>query len=336
MRVKLLCAALAAWPMLAFAQDSAPPAPAAPVETAAPAADANPVAAAPAASDASAAPNAEEAEYLRQAQEFYDSLQRQTGQITIANGLVSLNVPETHYFVGAADARRIIVDLWGNPPNSADGVEGIIFRADANPATGAWGALLQYMAEGYVPDDEASTTNYADLMRDMQRGTESENEWRRQNNYPELELVGWAEQPHYDPATHKIYWAKELIFGADPVHALNYDIRVLGREGHLVVSFVSTMPELELIRSEAPAVMQMANFTAGNTYADYVEGVDQRAAYGIGGLIAGGALAAVAQKTGLLALILAFGKKFIVLIIGGIVAAGGAITRMFRREPPAP
>lgn len=335
MRVKLLCAVMAAWPMLAFAQDSAAPVPAAPAEAAAPAADATPVAAAPAANGA-ATPTPEEAEYLRQAQEFYDSLHRQTGPITIAGGRVALNVPETHYFVGAADARRIIVDLWGNPPNSADGVDGIIFRAGANPADGAWGALLQYMAEGYVPDDEASTTNYADLMRDVQRGTESENEWRRQNNYPEIELVGWAEQPHYDAASHKIYWAKELVFGGDPMHSLNYDIRILGREGHLVVSFVSTMPELELIRSEAPAVMEMANFTPGNTYADYREGVDQRAAYGLSGLIAGGALAAVAQKTGLLALLLGFGKKFIVLIIGGIVAAGGAITRLFRKEPPAP
>lgn len=328
MRVKLLCAALAAWPVLAFAQDNP-----APATTEAPIAE---MAAPDAVGAAPAEPTAEEAEYARQAQEFYDSLTRQTGVVTIANGLVSLNVPESHYYVGASDARRIIVDLWGNPPTSADGVEGIIFRANANPATGAWGALVQYVAEGYVPDDEARTINYADLMRDMQGGTESENTWRRENNYPEIQLVGWAEQPHYDESSHKLFWAKELVFGQAPLHTLNYDIRVLGREGHLVLSFVATMPELELIRTEAPAVMEMANFTSGNTYADYREGVDQRAAYGIGGLIAGGALAAVAQKTGLLAIILALGKKFIVLILAGLAALGGMVTRMFRRDPPAP
>ncbi|MEQ1490431.1 MAG: DUF2167 domain-containing protein [Terricaulis sp.] len=253
--------------------------------------------------------------------------------MTIAGGKVSLNVPETHYFVGAEDARRIIVDLWGNPPTSAEGVEGIIFLANTNPAIDGWGALVQYVAEGHVPDDEANTINYTELLHNMQDGTEQENTWRTENNYPTITLVGWAEAPSYDQNTHKLYWAKDLLFGGETTHSLNYDIRVLGREGHLVVSFVSTMDQLETIRAAAPAVMTIANFTPGNTYADYVEGVDQRAAYGIGGLIAGGALLAAAQRGGLLAIILAFGKKFIVLVVAGITALGGAISRMFGRKP---
>jgi uncharacterized membrane-anchored protein len=328
----IVCAALVVAPATAWAQTE-PTATEAPP----PIADTPAVEASPAVEVSPGAPplTAEQQEYLRQATEFYESLNRQTGVVTIADGKVTLNVPETHYFVGAADARRVIVDLWGNPPNSAEGVEGIIFLADANPALDGWGALVQYVAEGYVPDDEASTMNYNDLLRDMQAGAERENEWRQQNSYPTISIVGWAEAPHYDEATHKLYWAKDLLFGGESIHSLNYDIRILGREGHLVLSFVSTMDQLETIRASAPAVMAMANFTPGNTYADYVEGVDQRAAYGIGGLIAGGALAAVAQKTGLLALILAFGKKFLVLIIAGLAALGGMVTRMFRREPPA-
>lgn len=318
----IVCAAVAAASALAWAQSETTPAPS----------DAKPVEAAPAAAPAM---TAEEQEYMRQAQALYESLDRQTGVISIAEGKVALNVPETHYFVGAADARRIIVDVWGNPPGAANGVEGIIFPANANPALDPWGALVQYVAEGYVPDDEANTINYDNLLRDMQAGTEQENVRRREQNYPTVTLVGWAEAPHYDQAAHKLYWARDLLFGGETVHSLNYDIRVLGREGHLVVSFVTTMEHLETIRAEAPTVMAMANFTPGNTYADYREGVDQRAAYGIGGLIAGGALAAVAQKTGLLAIILAFAKKFIVVIIAGFAALGGMIMRMFRREPPA-
>jgi uncharacterized membrane-anchored protein len=319
----ILCAAFAAGS--AWAQsESAPatPAPAAPAlsETA-------PVAAAP---NAEAAPTPEQQEYLRQAAAFYEGLHRQTGAINVAGGKVQINVPATHYFVGAEEARHIIVDIWGNPPNSAEGVEGIIFRDGANPMLGAWGALVQYSAEGHVPDDEARTINYDNLLRDMQSGTREENTWRTQHHYPTISVVGWAERPHYDQAAHKLYWAKDLLFGGETNHSLNYDIRVLGREGYLVVSFVATMEELELIRAEAPAVMTMANFTPGNTYADYREGVDHRAAYGIGGLIAGGALAAVAQKTGLIALLLAVGKKFIVLIMAGFAGIGGAIMRFFR------
>ena len=194
---------------------------------------------------------------------------------------------------------------------------------------------MQYVAEGHVPDDEANTINYTELLSNMQDGMEQENTWRTENNYPTISLVGWAEAPHYDQATHKLYWAKDLLFGGESTHSLNYDIRVLGREGHLVVSFVSTMDQIEAIRAEAPAVMAMANFTPGNTYADYVEGVDQRAAYGIGGLIAGGALLAAAQKGGLLAIVLAVGKKFIVLILAGLAGIGGAIGRMFGRKNPS-
>lgn len=274
----------------------------------------------------------EEQEFLRQAEEFYASLHRQTGVITIAGGKVSLTVPETHYFVGVQDARRIIVDLWGNPPTSAEGVEGIIFLANTNPAIDGWGALVQYVAEGHVPDDEANTINYSELLSSMQESTEQENSWRTENHYPTISLVGWAETPSYDQATHKLYWAKDLLFGGETAHSLNYDIRVLGREGHLVVSFVSTMDQIDTIRAAAPAVMAMANFTPGNTYADYVEGVDQRAAYGIGGLIAGGALLAAAQKGGLIAILLALGKKFIVIILAGFAAIGGAISRMFGRK----
>lgn len=327
MRKTVLLAAAVAWPCFAFAQDTA----VAPPEAAAPITETAPVAQTAEPQEMSA----EEAEYRRQAQAFYETLNRQTGPITVASGKVTLNVPATHYFVGREDARRIIVDLWGNPPTSAEAVEGVIFLADANPALGAWGALVKYVGDGHVPDNDAATIDYAQLMRDMQSGTADENSWRRQNNYPEVTLVGWAEAPHYDAAAHKLYWAKEIAFAGEDVRTLNYDIRVLGREGHLVVSFVSTMEELPLIRESAPAVMSMANFTPGNTYADYREGVDQRAAYGIGGLIAGGALAAVAQKTGLLALLFAFGKKFIVLIFAGIAGLGGMIMRLFRRSNPS-
>ena len=329
----IIGAALVASSALAWAQDEAKPVTARVADSAP--VGAAPSAAAPASAAAPSEMTPEQQEYLRQATALYESLNRQTGVIGIADGKVSLNVPETHYFVGAEDARRIIVEVWGNPPNSAVGVEGIIFPANANPALDAWGALVQYVAEGHVPDDEATTIDYGALLRDMQAGSEQENAWRRENNYPTVTLVGWAESPHYDQATHKIYWARDLLFGGEGVHSLNYDIRVLGREGHLVVSFVTTMDQLETIRTEAPAVMAMANFTAGNTYADYREGVDRRAAYGIGGLIAGGALAAVAQKTGILAIILAFAKKFIVVIIAAIAGLGGMIMRMFRREPPA-
>lgn len=268
------------------------------------------------------APTAEE---QAQAQAFFDSLNRRTGAISLLDGKLTLTVPESHYFIGPEDARRVLVEVWRNPPAAAEGVLGMVFLADANPMF-SWGAVVEYKQDGHVADTDASTINYDNLMRDMQREVVSANPERVRQGYPELTLEGWAEQPHYEQATHTLYWAK-LLAAKDGGRSLNYDVRVLGREGVFVISFVAAPEELELIRASAPAVMAMPAFSAGNRYADYREGVDPAAAYGIGGLIAGGALAAAAQKTGLLALLLAFGKKFVVLI----AAAGAAVVSFFRR-----
>ena len=105
-----------AWAQSAPAPEAAPSAQTAPVQQTNPE-PADPAAAAPA--DEAAA---REAEYQRQAAALYESLERRTGVIPIADGKVHLNVPETHYFIGAADARRIIVDVWGNPPSAAEGL----------------------------------------------------------------------------------------------------------------------------------------------------------------------------------------------------------------------
>ena len=123
----------------------------------------------------------------------------------------------------------------------------------------------------------------------------------------------------------KLYWAKEIAFGENEENTLNYDIRVLGRKGTLVIGFVAGMTDLEDIRTAAPKVLEMASFNAGSTYAEYEPGIDKKATYGLAGLVAG---AAIAKKTGLLAGLLIFGKKFAVIIIAGLAAMFGGIKRM--------
>ncbi|MBT9445264.1 MAG: DUF2167 domain-containing protein [Hyphomonadaceae bacterium] len=284
---------------------------------------------------ATAAPSPSDAERLAAAKAFYDSLDRKTGRIDIVGGKVALTVPETHYFIGKEDARRVIVDTWGNPPEAVTGVEGMIFERDGNPMLDSWGAVVEYSADGHVADNDAATIDYAKLLADMQRDTRDANKARADAGYNAIELVGWAETPRYDQASHKLYWAKALQFADASSQTLNYDIRALGRDGVLVISFISGIDALPSIRAAAPAVLAMPQFAAGARYEDYKEGVDKKAAYGIAGLIAGGAAVALVKKAGLLGLILAFGKKFIVLAIAGAAGLFGVIGRMFgkKKEP---
>src|SRR5689334_18845499 len=106
MRIAVLAAALAAWPMLALAQDASTTTTAAPaVTTTTPAPKPAPTAstttsAAPekpqASDDATTTLTADQQRELQREQTFYNSLHRQTGVISISGGRVSINVPETY------------------------------------------------------------------------------------------------------------------------------------------------------------------------------------------------------------------------------------------------
>ncbi len=110
-----------------------------------------------------------------------------------------------------------------------------------------------------------------------------------------------------------MYWAQEIKFGADEVNTLNYNIRVLGRKGVLVLNFIAAMDQKQLIESKLDSVLALAEFDQGSTYSDFDSSTDKMAAYGLGALVAG----KVAAKTGFLAAALIFLKKFgLVLVVG--------------------
>jgi uncharacterized membrane-anchored protein len=230
---------------------------------------------------------------------------------------VQLSVSRGFYFLSAEDARRVIVEAWGNPPATANTALGMILPANKTPIDDSWGAIITFDEDGYVSDEDAAKINYTDLLKEMQDSTDQASAERVKQGFQSIRLIGWASPPYYDQAAHKLHWAKELEFGGQQDHTLNYDVRALGRRGVLKMNFVAGMGQLNEIKGVIPAVMAMPEFTAGSRYQDYVPGVDKVAAYGIGGLIAGKLIA----KTGFFIIALAFLKKgwiLIVLALGGL------------------
>jgi uncharacterized membrane-anchored protein len=256
-----------------------------------------------------------------------------TGRVVLGNNLAEVNLSSDFRYLGPEDARKVIVDLWGNPPARGDSL-GMICPADIGPSeSGSWAVVFTYREDGYVKDDEAAKINYDDLLKQMQEAVQRENEARIKQNFPKVELVGWAASPRYDHETHKLYWAKEFAFGAGTVHTLNYDVRVLGRKGVLAINAVAPMSQLTAIQEQMPEIISMVNFLPGNRYTDYQQGNDKIAAYGLGALILGGVAAKAGLFKGLLALIFA-GKKFIII---AAIAIGGFFARFFRkRAKPKP
>jgi uncharacterized membrane-anchored protein len=183
----------------------------------------------------------------------------------------------------------------------------------------SWAVTISYQNDGYVKDADADKINYDDLLKKMQAGVHDEKKARTDKGYPAMELVGWATPPRYDAATHKLYWAKEFKVEGASENTLNYDIRILGRRGVLVLTAIAGMDQLSEIEKGTPQILSMVDFNQGNRYADFDPKVDKVATYGIAALIAGG----IAAKLGLFKLIWVFiiaAKKFIILGLAAIAA----------------
>lgn len=247
----------------------------------------------------------ESAQYISP-EEFVASLQFQSGRVVLGNDLATLNLPDSLVFLDGENAQRLLVDGWGNPPDDVPPL-GMILPAGVSPlADESWGVTVEYEDSGYVSDEDAADIDYSDMLKDMQSDMREANTWREENGYEAVQLVGWAAEPHYDAQGKKLYWAKELKFGDSDANTLNYNIRVLGRKGVLVLNFVANMDQLAEIEANVPAVLAATEFNPGQRYAEFNPDLDTVAAYGLGALVAG----KVAAKTGLLAMLLVLLKKF--------------------------
>lgn len=257
-------------------------------------------------------------------QAIYDSINNSfrydSGRVNIGDGIAELNLPPGYRFLDQEQAQYLITEIWGNP--SAEGTIGMLFTTGNAPmGSTSWGVDISYEEDGYVDDEDANDIDYNDLLEEMQGDTEAANEYREENGYEPVSLVGWAAKPYYDFENKKLHWAKELKFGEAEVNTLNYNIRILGRKGVLVLNAIGDMDALEDVESQIKPIVNAVDFTEGNRYADFDPSIDKVAAVGIGGLIAGKVLA----KAGFFALLAKFWK----LIAVGAVAVFAGIRRFF-------
>lgn len=254
-----------------------------------------------------------------QAQKLVASLNFQTGDVAIPEAKAHLQLGEGFRYLSKADARKVLEQLWGNPPD--DAIIGLIVPTDAPLLSdSSWATLVTYVDDGHVSDEDAAKIDYAKLLSDMKEQTQSQNEERKKAGYDAIELVGWAAPPRYDAQGKKLYWARELLIAGNSGHTLNYDIRVLGRTGYLSLNAIAAMSDLPKVESGMQRLLPMAAFDSGQRYADFNPSTDKLAAYGIAALVAGG----IAAKAGLFAklgIILLAAKKFIILGIAAIAAA---------------
>jgi uncharacterized membrane-anchored protein len=268
------------------------------------------------------------------AQEVETTLEQQLAQLDYRQGAQTLEqagavlaLEADFRYLGATDARRVLEEFWGNPPDPS--VLGLVLPVGLSLAdTNSWVAVVTYSDEGYVSDQEANAIDYSAMLQEMKDGAADENAMRRQAGYPTVELIGWASPPRYDATAKKLHWAKELAFEGSDGHTVNYDVRVLGRRGYLSLNAIGHLEQLEAMQSGMQRLIPQVDFIDGERYADFDGSTDKVAAYGLAALVGG----AFAAKTGLLgkllALLIAAKKIVIPLAIGAIALA----VKLFRRK----
>lgn len=248
----------------------------------------------------------------------------QTGKVVIGKNLATVNVPTGCLYLGPEESKILMEDVYGNPPSPLS--LGMLLSDTPSMVNGMrWLVDINYNSEGHVKDDDAKDINYDDLLKQLKEEAEASSKERVEQGYEKVSMLGWAASPFYDEKSKKLHWAKELAFGTDAEHTLNYNIRILGREGFLEMNIITGMSMLADVKKDMPMILASTNFNAGQTYADFNEDTDQLAEYGIGGLIVGGILA----KTGILAKIGIFLLKIIKPLIVGVIALFGFLGKRF-------
>lgn len=256
------------------------------------------------------------------------TLKYQHGNIKLRNGLASLTVPQGFKYLDATQSEYVLTELWGNPKGSDMSLGMLLPENQGVLGDNSWVFNIEYDEIGYVKDDDADDINYDDLLKEMQEETETANKERTEAGYEAISLIGWAAKPYYDADRKILHWAKEIKFGTAEENTLNYNIRILGRKGVMVLNAIGTMKQLPEINKHITTVLDVVKFDQGSKYTDFNPDLDQVATWTLGGLVAGKVLA----KVGFFALLLKFWKVIALAAVSGV----GFLRRLFggkKQEP---
>lgn len=243
--------------------------------------------------------------------------------VDVGENLAKLNIPAKYVFANGPDAKKLM-EYFGNAVTEAE--VGMVVPKDQSKS---WFVLFEYDQLGYVKDNDASSLDAEGLLESIKAGTEVDNEDRKKQGEAPLKILGWDEVPHYDSKNHNVVWS--FLAESEGHKIVNYNVRLLGRQGMTSVTLVADEKELASIKPELETIVKNYGYVQGKKYSDYVPGQDLVADFGLTALIAGGdgaatpaaneaTNAATAAKTGFFPQLLILFKKFWFILFGvGVV-----------------
>jgi uncharacterized membrane-anchored protein len=234
-----------------------------------------------------------------------------------------LKLPAGMEYIPQPQAGRLM-QAMGN--SSDDRLIGLV-QSSGDPQ---WLVVARYEDAGYIKDDDAKDWNVDDLFKSLKEGTEEGNKRRREQGFPELEIVGWVQKPSYDAASHRLVWsmAARTPGENEAQQSINYNTYALGREGYITLNLITSRATIEADKPVAGQLLSALNFNGGKGYADFNSSTDKVAEYGLAALVAGVAV----KKLGLFAVIAAFFLKFAKVALLAGVGLLAVIGKFFKRN----
>lgn len=223
-----------------------------------------------------------------------DGARYREGHQILPGGIAHLQLPEGYRYLGPEDARKVIVDLWGNPPAAAGpSLLGVIIPAGEHLASPtSWSVVLSYDELGHVSDSDEGRIDFDGLMTRLQAAGSESNKARKASGFDTMDLAGWAVVPRYDRENRALYWARRFTVTRQPEDTLNYDVRVLGRRGVLSLNAIAGMKRVTDIEDASTTLVSMVRFNEGHRYGDFNPATDSHAGLALAGLVVGGLPAA--------------------------------------------
>lgn len=248
------------------------------------------------------------------------------------NSHATVKVPEDMVLLDSFDARRLLELYWGNAEDTT--VLGALVPAADTLLSDISVAFVFYSNEdGYVNDDDAADIDYDELLAQIKENTAQVSEELQKLGFPEQSLIGWAKEPSYDSERKILRWAKHIRFkypDGDQNDVLNYDVRILGRKGYVMLQAIADMTEADAVIAKGDRLSTLVSFDDGYTYSDYDDDTDAVSDYTIGGLVAGSALLA---KTGVLAKVgLFLVKAWKLILLAGAAVVGVVFKSRSRKK----
>lgn len=255
-----------------------------------------------------------------------DSIKGQAGEIHLPEAHCTINTPEGFVFLDPDKARHLLVDYWNNPADKVSDLLGVLVKDNAQVYMNVETAyVVSYDNSGYVSDEDADKIDFDQLLADMRKDLKEEN--NASPSQEQWDLIGWGWQPSYDKARKVISWSKHYRIDGQ-YEVINYDVRVLGKEGFVVITAVGDPEAKNEMLADDKAIVGSVRYDNGYTYADFNPDTDHIAEWTIGGLIAGKVL----TKIGLWGFIAKFSKLIIIAVIAFIGAFRKKIAALFSRR----